>query len=31
MSRYPRYEVDEPVKRSPAYNMRSLSSLPISV
>ena len=31
LSRFPRYEIDEPVKRSPAYNMRSLSSLPISV
>jgi cytochrome P450 len=31
LSRHPRYEVDGPVQRSPAYNMRSLSSLPISL
>jgi len=31
LSRFPRYEIGEPVERSPAYNMRSLSSLPISV
>jgi cytochrome P450 len=29
LSRFPRYELAGPVERSPAYNMRSLSSLPI--
>jgi hypothetical protein len=31
LRRFPRYEIAGPVRRSPAYNMRGLASLPISV